>query len=456
VNSRLVTFGFALGALALFYVLLFPPPSPPSERVTRPQSTEPGPNGYLALSRWLDANGVEPVHFRERFTRIGSLEGLPPAGNLLVSTAPHLYPLRDTEIERLHEWIAAGNTLLMVTGLSDTPEWSIGARVDPASFFGTLHALTGMGFEVNEAPDASEARADVDAEAGTDTAVEAASDEGETADAAAEGEAPERSEPSSTERLDPPQQFEMVSNGTHPLLEEVRSVVAISEYPTAKWRTSDATSADLVLELAHDPESGAPVLWLVRLGSGQIIVSAYGSIFVNKLLGRQDNARLLANVVQWSVGPRGRVLIDDAHQGLVAFYDPEAFFGDPRLHATLWWLLGLWFVFVLGSQRMLASVSRLEPVDVTSFVRASGGFLARVLKPATAAERLIANFQDEVRRGAALPAEAPVWEWLEGRPDLPRGDLERLRELQRRAVRRDRVDLPAVQNLLTRLRSRLT
>jgi hypothetical protein len=441
VNSRLLTFGLAIGALALFYVLMFSPPAPPSERTTRPLSTESGANGYLALSRWLDSSGVTPVHFRERFTRIGSLEDVPPTGNLLISTAPHLYAPRDSELERLQEWIAAGNTLLMVAGLSDTPEWSMGEGMD-RFFLRTMQSLTGLAFEVNEDADAEEEDATATGEGG------------ETAEATEERDRP--AEPPPTRKLDEPLRFAMVPNGTHPLLDGVRSVVALSEYPTGKWRTSDTTTASLVLELAHEPGSNTPVLWLVRLGSGQIVVSAYGSIFVNKLLGQADNARLLANVVQWSLGPQGRVLIDDAHQGLVAFYDPEAFFGDPRLHATLWWLLGLWFAFVLGSQRFLASVDRWEPVDVTGFVRASGGFLARVLKPATAAQRLIANFLDEVRRSAGLPDEAVAWEWLEACCGVARRDLEQLRELHGRASRRDRLDLPAVQNLLTRIRRQLT
>ena len=56
-KQRIALF-LALGALALFYVLLFPTPAPRSEPPTRPQSTESGVNGYLALSRWLDASGV--------------------------------------------------------------------------------------------------------------------------------------------------------------------------------------------------------------------------------------------------------------------------------------------------------------------------------------------------------------------------------------------------------------
>ena len=48
----------------------------------------------------------------------------------------------------------------------------------------------------------------------------------------------------------------------------------------------------VVLELASDRDSDVPALWLLPYGDGQIIVSAYGSIFTNKVLGEHDNAQL--------------------------------------------------------------------------------------------------------------------------------------------------------------------
>ncbi len=90
-------------------------------------------------------------------------------------------------------------------------------------------------------------------------------------------------------KLPEPLHFEMRPAGTHPLLEGVNKVSASSEYLTAKW---DGWAKDTgALELAHDPESGVPVLWLLPEGKGQIIVGAYGSILGNKLLGEDDNAR---------------------------------------------------------------------------------------------------------------------------------------------------------------------
>lgn len=447
-KDRLLTFALAIGAFALFYVLMAPKPEPPQERPTRPVSTEQGPNGYLAMLRWFEAEGLKPVSLRDRYGHLSDLTaGHSAAGNLLISTTPHIYPVRDSEAALLRDWISAGNTLLVVAGLSDTPDWSMGEGGD-SGFMEHMQAMTGLQFtQVGEGDDKVEDDGDSSAESKSDQKDKSA--------------APERAPPraqdiiAATAKLAEPLRFSMVPNDGHPLMEGVKSVAALSEYPTAQWRAS-SSMVDLVLELAQDPVSGEPVLWLVRYGNGQIIVSAFGSVFTNKLLGESDNARLLANIVKWSRGPGGQILIDDAHQGLVAFYDPEAFFGDQRLHHSLWWLLGLWLVFVLGPQRLRAAATSWNPVDITSFVRASGGFMARVLQPASAAQQLFANFFNDIRRQTGLPANgAPVWDWMSGRSTVASEDVEQLRELHGAAARGRRIDLPKLQNLLAQVRSNL-
>ena len=126
-KERLITFGLALAAFALFYTLMAPKPSVPQERVTRPISIEAGPNGHAALFRWLEAERVPVASFRERYTELSKQFAPTSAtGHLLISAAPHDYPIRSSEIAPLRDWIAAGNTLLVLAGLSDTPEWSMG------------------------------------------------------------------------------------------------------------------------------------------------------------------------------------------------------------------------------------------------------------------------------------------------------------------------------------------
>ncbi len=258
------------------------------------------------------------------------------------------------------------------------------------------------------------------------------------------------------QRLPEPLRFELKPSGAHPLLSGVRSLHAQSEYPTDQW-FANVQRDRLLLELASEPDSQTPALWLLRQGDGQLILGAYGSLFTNKMLGAADNAQLLANVVRWSLAPDGRVLIDDAHQGLASFYDKDAFYRDPRLHATLWWLFALWLVFVLGPRRLRAMRSRWTPIDVTSFVRASGGFMARVLRPAEAAKRLFGNFFDDIRRRCGLPADgSPMWDWMLAHTTAAAADVARLQQLHARALRGGRVDLRKLQTLLAQLRREIS
>jgi hypothetical protein len=372
------------------------------------------------------------------------LQGRPRTGHLLISTMPHTYQVRPSEADALRRWIAAGNTLLLIAGLSDTPDWSMGQGFDP-ELNERIRALTGLEL--------------VDAETAEEQAAEEVPQEGRPP--AAEEEQREEREPTLLEMLEAnrklltPEVSELQPIGSHPLLARVTKLEAVSEYPAARWRVRSDT-IDLVLTLAEDSVAREPALWLARYGNGQIVVSAYGSLLTNKQIGKVDNARFLANLVEWSVRPGGQVIVDDAHQGLVAFYDPQAFYSDRRLHQTLWWLLGLWFVFVLGSQRLRPTSASWQPIDLTSFVRATGGFLARVLRPAVAAERLFENFfADIARHTGVVAAGGAVWDWLTAHTSVAAQDVAELRELHARAAQGGRVDPVKVQTLLAQVRERL-
>jgi hypothetical protein len=427
VKDRLITLALAVGALAAFYVLFAPQPPPPHERVTRPLSTEAGPNGYLGLQRWLSAAKIPVISLRDRYGALSKVTPAAATGNLLITTAPHVYPLRASEAQPLQDWIEAGNTLLVLAGLSDTPEWSMGEGADP-QFMAHMQTMTGLTFK--RVPPPEPKPGDKIEKQTTRNAVSAFT------------------------RLVEPVRYESAPNGEHPLLRGVRSIQAVSEFPSAQWQaTSDRA---VVLELASDRKAGAPALWLMPYGDGQIIVSAYGSLLTNKVLDQRDNARLLANIVHWSLSDTGRVIIDDAHQGLVSFYDSDKFFGDARLHRALLWLLALWLVFVLGPRRLRGSIDSWNPLDVTSFVRATGGFMARVLRPDAAGQRLFANFFNEIRSRLGMTTDgAPLWDWLAARSVIPVADLNRLQHLHERVVERRRIDLAELHNLIARVRAQL-
>lgn len=452
-KERLITLALAVAAFAAFYALMGPKPSAPQEQTTRPTSIEQGPNGYLGLMRWLTAERVPMLSLRERYTKLSDLPGIEAeSGNLMLTTAPQLYPLRQSEFSPLRRWVEQGNTLLIVAGLADTPDWSMGEGADP-EFVDNMEAMTDLRFQQVPLTPAEPGQQELEKKI-----------EGATPEPAPplQPKAPEEPQPTMAEMMaaatkyDPPMRFEMKPAGPHPLLEGVETVGALSEYPSDKWRASMEGEGGAVIELAHDPVSGAPVLWVLPFGEGQIILSAYGSIFTNKALGSDDNARLLANIVRWSVHDRGKFILDDAHQGLVAFYDPTAFFGDRRLHLTLWWLLGLWLVFVLSSQRLRPALSKWNPVDITGFVRATGGFMARVLRPAVVGQQLFANFFNDTRLRMGLPPNGePVWDWLSVQTSVAPQDVQRLQELHAKVQHGRRVDLLRLHNLLVRVRTAL-
>ena len=84
-KDRLITLSLAMGALAAFYVLFAPQPQLPQERVTRPLSTEAGPNGYLGLQRWLAGAKIPVISLRDRYS---SLSTRCPPGRSLPTRSP--------------------------------------------------------------------------------------------------------------------------------------------------------------------------------------------------------------------------------------------------------------------------------------------------------------------------------------------------------------------------------
>ena len=256
------------------------------------------------------------------------------------------------------------------------------------------------------------------------------------------------------ERLEPERSV-FRARGSEPLFDGVRSVVALSEFPASHW-IGTAADRSAVLEIGERPAADAtatePVAWLRRQGEGQVLVIGFASIFDNALIGEQDNARLLANIIAWSREPKGNVIFDDDHQGIVEYYDAKAFFHDPRLHRTLLWIIVLWLLFVLGWQRLSPAAGEWNPIDVTHSIGITGEFFAGALSPASAGARLFENFFNRVRRNLGLPEDGrPVWEWLAADARTGPADLTALEKLYAGTQAGRRVDLIKLQNLTSRV-----
>jgi hypothetical protein len=421
VRQRALTLALALAALALFYALLFPKPMSMIEPTSLPLSTDGGEDGQLAAWRWLQAEAIPAVSLRERYDHLSSnsISGV-SSGNVLLTLMPHRLSVRAAEWQPLDQWLRQGNTLVVMAALDDTPRWTL---LSGAGFLAELQRATHLTFLVNTEPAAPPSGA--------------------------------QQMRDSLSALLGPSIIAVTSRGAHPLLFEVRNVRAVSDLPASRWR-AQPVDGSIPLALAQRSDNFDPVLWLMREGQGQIIVCALASPFANREIALANNARLLSNIIGWSRAPQGKVIFDDAHQGLVDFYDPQAFFHDPRLHRTLAWIVLLWLAFVLGPLRLGSAYSPWRPVDECALIDASGRFYAAAVPAPDAARRLFENFFDGLRRRLALPENGePLWNWLAGNAGVSSRERTQLQSLFARVHAGERVDLTRLHNLLSELQGKL-
>jgi hypothetical protein len=422
-KERLVTIGLALGALFLCYALFMPKPHADEAAPPRPLSTELAPSGYQAAWRWLSAEHIPVVALHERFDRLnraGMTKSL--TGNVLLTTLPHELPVRADEAMQLDAWIERGNTLVVAAALDDTPAWALtgGARLTNA-----VGRLTRLKFETIDSKHKD------DKASGSKGLLQSA-----------------------VSALQP-RELEIEPVGAHALLEGVRSLRVASDLPASRWRAVPMDGS-AVLQIARVADDGEAAVWVKRQGRGQVITLAVAGLFSNQDIGSADNARLFSNILGWSFAPGSAVIFDDAHQGSVNYYDPKAFYADPRLHRTIGWLVLLWLVFVLGIQRLRAHATNWRPADVTAFVSTSGEFFASTLTPAATGSRMLTNFFNSIRRRLGASEDGtPMWEWLSSQATVPLSDVSELRQLQARIQGGRRFNLIRLQNLLSLLQGKI-
>jgi Domain of unknown function (DUF4350) len=410
-KQRAVTLLLVIGALVVFYALFFPKPGGLDNAAPPPLSTENGPDGLAGMRQWLVLAHIPVASLRERYE---GLDRLTPAGtgNVLITSLPQRLPMNTPEAQALGRWVERGNTLVVLAALDDTPRWAAGAGPE---LIAELARITRFDFFLRDTSRAASLRSLFG---------------------------------SSTLLVQP--------RGRHPLLMGVHEVRDVSALPAARWIGSPAAGA-AALAIAERRATRADerdaLVWVEPRLAGQEIVCAFAAAFSNAQIAQADNARLLANIIAWSRAPAGRVIFDDAHQGLVDFYDPQAFFSDPRLHDTLWWILLLWLVWVLGSQTLRNQEGVARPVDETALIEASGRFYSAQVSTHEAARRLLTNFFDEVHRRLRQTQDgSPPWEWLATQSAVAPATLAALRECQARLAAGGRVNLWQVQNLLAQIR----
>jgi hypothetical protein len=216
---------------------------------------------------------------------------------------------------------------------------------------------------------------------------------------------------------------------------------------------------NFVLTLARATD-GEGALFEQRLGAGRILLAAGGTLFSNRALGNDDNARLFANIVKVTTARDGVVLFDDLRQGLSASYDPARFYRDSRLYTTILILAGLWFVWVVGGTKLRAPAAELHDPSEAELVRRAGGLIARTVPPWHAALALFDHFFMRVARAAraARPQDSErgeLWLWLERHAAILPQELDQLKSWYADAHAHRKLALVPLQNLLDNLERRL-
>jgi hypothetical protein len=441
-RERLLTLLCAVGALLLFGTIFLHRDLLDERLAALPTSVERSDNGLLGAASWLRGEGVRTLSLRERFGALARRQDLPPGGNLLIVTLPAVTNFRNDELVALDRWIRDGNTLLVMVTLLDRPGFARYSFL----LFNDLRLLTGFESASARGPGAQPAEP---VEGGA----------GRTATARVPPRRPEEVRKRAAELmtlLATPGREVLVPNRAHPYFEGVSQAIGLSDYPP----TGDTLAVPhdgFALSLAHEQGPGSDAFWVRPDGSGTILVSGLGTLFTNRALSLADNARLLANLVAATVSPHGAVIFDDEHQGLSLAYDPVKFFADSRLYATIAVIAAVWLTWVLGGTQLRMPSVRASAPREAELVRTTGVFLARVVRPAAAARRMLDHFFARLRITIAGPGAdtADLWQWLESHPRLPRADVLRLRRWHAAASAGERVPLRDLHNLIVRTERQL-
>jgi hypothetical protein len=448
-RERAITFLLALAALAAFYGLwLRPSPSlDPDADIARPTTAERRGNGYAGLFEWLQNSGVDVRSFRERYSKLSELSA-PSRGNLLILSLPTLEVFHSDEFGALDQWVRRGNTLLINAALLDQPGW--GAERSGSAVV-DIEALTSIEFENREA---REARLDDTplAERVREADAKASEDEDEKLGKETD------EEDSVPEQFEVPEKIALAATGPHALLRNVGKLELETDYEAEEWSLRMPYD-NFVLTLARDSK-GEGAFFEQRHGDGWILLCAGGSMFTNRALGNADNAQLLANIVAARVTHGGVVLFDDLRQGLSANYNPARFYEDPRLYKTVFIVLGLWLVWVLGSTRLRAPAVAAHDPSEAELVRHAGGLIARTVAPHHTALALFDHFFAGVARAARRAGDASsergdLWQWLERNAAIRPQELDHLKTWYADAHSERTLPLVPLKNLLDTLEKRL-
>lgn len=428
-KERLVTLFGGLFALYIVISLLTPPSQP--DYASYPLTVDRDQHGLALLYEWLADNKV-PLHsLRQRYDDIQGLAKIPDTGNVMIISLPLKIEARKEEISSLRQWIALGNTVIILAAHGDSPNWAASKRTN--ILYPSFSLLSSLGFNISTKIDTDDAEDDEKTEVNNIDSLYKALKASEITEGA------------------------LASAGiNNPSLQSI--LVMQRAVNDLSWKLSSREYARGSRVLLTESENNQiAAMWQVRIASGNAIISRYADLFSNQWLSKGDNARLFDTLMQQHLGENGYVLFDDMHQGLTELYNPDAFYSDSRLHNTLWFLFGFWLLYLVGySNRLAPPLTSPRKAHAADFIRVIGGLFARRLSNATTAVGLIQAFFNEVRQQYGLPMNSePVWDLLDDAPRVNQQQLAALQTCYTRAQENKKQNLIKLHNQLRDTRKSL-
>lgn len=389
-SERLTSLLAAFTCLVIIFVFFGPRHDAAHDAVSKPTSTDAGDAGLKAVFDWLAQSQVPRYSWRRRYDQLENDGRWPSRGNLLVVSIPQRFPARHNELLALRDWLRFGNSVLVFTPFGDEAAWSsFLPRTSEVRRF-----LTALGLENVEADSKNEDEAVI-----------------------------------SIDHLAPREKVHIKVEQDHPAAVGIEYVAVTSDAYRTPNLPAHVKASGLAVPLVVSAEGEIPLVYTSTRGQGYVWFSHYAGLFSNSLVGEAGNSRLLANTIALSLEGSGAVIFDDMHQGISELYDPEAFFADTRLHATVGFLIAFWLLHVVGrSGRLGPYRCPLSALKSQDYLASLGNAYARNVTDQDVGKTLFKHFFNDVRRRFGLPQNGePVWDLLAG---LPRASPPRIEKLK--------------------------
>lgn len=414
INERVTSVAWALAALIIVIALLSPRGGNLEPSVSTPSSEDKGNFGLGVLKTWLDLSSVPTLSLRARYDSLTEHPALPADGNLLIISLPQYKPSRHREQRALSKWLKRGNSALVLLAWGDYPLWARNA-----DYSSTYDILNLFNIKIHDYDDQDD----------DDTG---ATDEDHAAEDTNLGEGDTRDDTALETSAKPTfETFELIPNQAHVVTRDITPPRLrldsddLGDY-NAAFRIHNKA---IVLLKEHGVSSHALVNFPVD--DGTIWLSKFSTIINNAQIEHEGNGQLVANIIRSTLKAGGHVIFDDFHHGLSDLYDPDAFFADTRLHASLWIILGFWIVYVIGHNRRIGPI-RQTHVEFRNrdFANSIGAFYARKVPRAHLAQAHFARLFNDARERFGLPRNGqPAWEQLLRAPRIDRRTIEKLQTM---------------------------